>query len=1582
MSDVIACLTRAAALILALALSLVAMNGPAAADMFGRWQTFNGLGFTYTFDVQAQTGSPGGTRTLSGEITPTSTFDADCGRAKPDDRLYVYICERLSKGGPFPMNANLNTARGQPILTGTDINTGATLQLTLEQGTSAPLAKLVVSLERFDGTIETMTLAARKRDVRTAPQVLVGDWIGSEGGLTLEARVEPVDEDRVAVTVSAFADQALPVPAGRPLDQWHRVAGAERAFSMSATAGRQQNQPQAFWTTLLTREGEFADRIGAGTEIKPTPSGNLQMVFTGAGVGGVPPVYVTFARADRPLRQVAPTRGVPDMMSGQWVGNSGPLVIEADIEMNEEGKATAVFHAFDDQAKGNFPGNPARAFTWFHEIVVKRAPFALAFEGSWDGRAGFVSGRSESGKTRDFGIGAATRIRRVGADELSLSMADPRDDAFGGQPMRLVRRDTPLRPVPPLDAPVGTPAVDSPLSGTWVWSSGPNRSGNVILFELAGEELHPVEGSIKVWNTDGSCETFQRTQALCELGRDDGPLANAIRFDPTGDDRWPYDALEGLRAFGKDFPAYSDLRARLRMAANGSLMVQMTAADAFGAQPDNTYLFEKVGANDAILAPSLDDRAYVARPDDPARGACEAWAKDDSLLRQKNQPELTAKLDAILDGQKIGLSGHPRDVQCKRMLDDMAEAGLDPAKEDGGASGGGGDQQTQDPAASGPIAGTWRMVGQPHFSHSTSGLWEPAAALRPILTGIEISGGEDRYSASEKDGPFASTLTTQGVQVEALRVHLEKSIPETGAASLVEWLGTPETYLAGGGGNGLGWLDDQDSFYNEIGLLVAGDRALLLTSGQFRGDGGLAHMHLLGYVVGQVPLNIGVAAFERVAQGAPEPKPAEVAGDATDFKAIYYRQLEHRGAPAEVLNVIDDMTFRLNVLADRIEMSAVKDGTPGTPVNHVDAGRGTLDSVLGGYAANDFTIRHQTIPDRFPDLAGQSLRDFVGGDAKAYSYSGSPGVFDHAVMLFLSADGNRFLKFERYSNSHHIWLGSRMAGSGVEPGPRPTPAPSPAPDTQDVAKADPVNIPVPPAPEPNAVCAALERRTAELNAQAGTELVQAIRSIYADAGLAFGGEQTEAKCQRALDQLNAVVLAPDTRGHGQSDQTRGAGPSGETGGGSTGGNVYLVDNSVNIYNNFVDNGGDWYAPDAPDPCATLDTFAATLTFSGGMGLGGFIDGLFVDVGLSVSGPRRPDLCYDAMVHMWDFGLDPALDDGGWGVVQVIYDADPAPRRPGRDPTESRACRAYNAFTSALMQAGGTEMVQFLRGYAINQGFGMGSTRDPSPADCARMLAELRDLGLDPDLPDGGLAFASDLLPDEPAPSPPPAPLPTPAPAERTGAYDARPEAELELASWLVGAPYTYAVPMTGGLQHMGDLAGIVAFVTPPAGMLGGERARAGDGAACMESRRLPREEGFRAWAAMRELMRHFVPPGSILSGRDCALVEVATEMAFATMGDPSFTHGADEFVSVILDRRLDGAGLGAQDQELARRTVGAMLREPEPTETHPWRVVVTTPDIVAVMTGYVVPDGSFLVWNHLTGGVAGPFRMQLSGDAP
>lgn len=1569
----IAYLTRAAAIFLALASTLVVMSLPAAADVLGRWQTFNGPGFTYTFDVQVQSGSPAGMRTLSGEITPTSTLDEDCRRAKSGDRFHAYVCDRLSKDGPFPLAANLASSPEQPVLTGTDRNSGATLQLTREEGTAAPLAKLVLSLERDNGSIEAMTLVARRREVRTSPQALVGNWIGSDGALTLEAKIEPVDEDRLAVTVSAFADGERPVPSGRPLDEWHRIAGSERAFAMNTIVGRNTSQPQSFAGVILTWEGEFVDRVGALTEITPTPTGNLRMIFTGGGLGGVPPVHMTLVAADRPLRSVAPQRSVPDMMNGQWIGHVGPLVIEADIEMNEQGETTATLHAFDDPAKGRFPRNSARAFISFQEIVQKRQPFALTFAGSWDGRAGFVAGRSESVKTRDFGVDADTRIRRTGADELSLSMAHPNDDAFDGQPMRLVRRSTPLRPVPPLDEASAKTVAESPLAGSWIWSSGRDRTGNVILLELAGDELGPISGDIRVWNTDGTCEAFQRTQALCELGRDHGPFKNRLLVAATGDERWPFDVLEGLRAHGKEFPAYSDLRMRLRLAGNGSLLVQMTAADAFGAQADNSYVFEKIGSA-GMVVPDPQERDYVAGPDDPARGACEAWAKDDSLLRQKNLPEVNARLDRILANQKIGVSGHPLDVQCKDMLDDMAAAGLDPAKEDGGTDNGGGNDRPQDPAAPGSVAGTWRMVGQPHESLPVMGVWQPAHAFRPILSGFEMSGQNGGYSAVEKDGPFVSTFSALNADIERFRSHLEKPVPETGAASLMEWIGTPEALLAGGGGKMLGWVDEQNAMGNELVLLVAGDKALLFTDGPRLASGMIDFMTL-----GMAPRNLVVAAFQRVDAGSSQEEGGH-GGTTIDPAGPTGAQAWRRASIPYVAGTGDNVPDIVRPVANfstTPEDLSIEIGD-GAMSFRVVGGLDVVMERMSGTGPSITDIARLSVAE----TGSQSVGEWLGPVSKAFTapagdklpWRDLPEPLSYAAPFFvLAGDGTRALVLEGvwsvdgdpaerlaagYRSSSVFTLIERIGETN-------DPTPDPSPRGPEVVNNDPVNIPVPPKPEPNAVCQALAQREAVLLAQAGTGLVQLIRTIHADAGLASGGEKTESRCQKALDALNAVVLAPET-GSGSASAPNGDDPS-------RGGNLHVVDNSVNVFNVFVDGGGDWWAPDAPDPCAALDTVSGMLTISGGLGMSGFLDGLFVDIGFSLTGPRSPELCYDAMLELWDYGVDPALDDGGWGVVRVIHDAGRTPDRPSRDPAESRACRAYNAFTSALLAKGGTPMVQFLRGYAIDRGYGMGSTREPSPADCARMLAELRDLGLDPNLPDGGMSEMSEYLFDDGDES-------LLVDDEAQG-YDARPEAEQQLANWLAGSPYTYAVPMTGELQHMGELADVVAFVTPPEGWLGRNRAGPGDEQACMDRRRLPREEGIRAWAAMREIMRHFVPPGSILSGRDCALVEIATEMAFATLGDPSFLDGEDEFVSVTMDRRLDGVGLGMEDRLLAGRTVSAMLRKPEPTEGHPWRTVVTTPEIVAAVTGIVVPHGGFIVWNHRTGRLAGPFRIRLSGEA-
>ncbi len=62
------------------------------------------------------------------------------------------------------------------------------------------------------------------------------------------------------------------------------------------------------------------------------------------------------------------------------------------------------------------------------------------------------------------------------------------------------------------------------------------------------------------------------------------------------------------------------------------------------------------------------------------------------------------------------------------------------------------------------------------------------------------------------------------------------------------------------------------------------------------------------------------------------------------------------------------------------------------------------------------------------------------------------------------------------------------------------------------------------APPAGTACKEMEELTDILNAGASTDVVQIIRGIYADAGLAFGGRQTPDRCTRVLEDLYGLVI--------------------------------------------------------------------------------------------------------------------------------------------------------------------------------------------------------------------------------------------------------------------------------------------------------------------------------------------------------------------------------------------------------------------------------------------------------------------------
>ncbi len=77
-----------------------------------------------------------------------------------------------------------------------------------------------------------------------------------------------------------------------------------------------------------------------------------------------------------------------------------------------------------------------------------------------------------------------------------------------------------------------------------------------------------------------------------------------------------------------------------------------------------------------------------------------------------------------------------------------------------------------------------------------------------------------------------------------------------------------------------------------------------------------------------------------------------------------------------------------------------------------------------------------------------------------------------------------------------------------------------------------------PQPEPAtpAACEDMEALTDILNAGATTDIVQIIRGIYTEAGLAFGGQQTPERCAQVLTSLQNLVMELEEGALGEGDE--------------------------------------------------------------------------------------------------------------------------------------------------------------------------------------------------------------------------------------------------------------------------------------------------------------------------------------------------------------------------------------------------------------------------------------------------------------
>lgn len=1550
-------------------------------ELVGSWRSqaqINGwLGFVV--DVTA-TGDPARPLRAVGAIGRDRLFESSCAAVAATDRWASGVCETIDKDGPVPFDIRLAPASGAGGYSGVDARTGATIRLSRMTASAVPQLSVEVERPRADGSVENWLIppVAAWPD-RQNPRDLVGGWIGEVDGLTIEANVTRVADDRVSVELRYFPEGAGAAP-GRVLGGIADAALKARPFSMRAELRHMPGRGAFAAYAGEVRQPPEEWEIGHGhfAQIRLPMNANLEMSVAGTrdDLISLRTQTINMRPLGRAMRPVPPIPSPFAGMSGLWAGAMGPLTVELDIAVREEnGALTGEIRHFDEG--GGFPPNGARGFGWAHEVANKARPFAAGMLGMGREGVAAVEGRVDTGDQGDIGWRTAFRLSKSGDEHLLLDYAIPNQPVeFLGPPIRLSRLAGDLRPV---DVPV--PAAQSGLAGIWAWRSGAGEGHDVV---MALEEADgALQGRLVARHAGGGCEGAGRTDGLCELARDNGPVNAAIRLEGTGDARFSHAGAHGLRAFGGDLPAYGDLRIRIGAGENGGeLLVQMTSADAFGLGPETTLRFTRVAdaaTVDLEAGRAFEARRYEARPDDRIGGsACESWAKDDSLLRQRGDAALTARLDAILAAQNLSVSGHPMDRQCKAMLDAIAALG-------DGAGGSGG--APVDPA---PVLDPQAEVG--------GSLWR---GRHYVFSGGTLSRWEQLDRLALLDDAFEGRLTIDGDGLHFTPTDGAERFADAAHGDFQ--IGAPARPLARDGRTFAGSFDKLFDDLKGAAMPDASTRLRLpYPDGAFPRDhvGDDAELWLRRYTFAYVSTDglrmfvgheeaFGVFRYFLLTKVEDTPRPppqADASGAWTRVGAA------HRDVPFtfwDIWEPVDD--FLTPVAGFEIETTAqgpvlVAGGRRIGPLRRLD--KPAFGS--GGHFAGRGSENH--LRKSLPETGSASALDWLCCDQVAYvtapadgaalalfpGLSATGGMHDSAeVLVSIGASRAAVAVSSMHATSDSSIFFALFQRSGGAPAPvpgpgadgAPAPAPAPQPQRETASGSDPADLARSP------VCLALERRAGELNAAGGPSMVQLVRGVYADVGLAFGGAETEAACQRALDRLSGLaLLAPPVHGSGPA----------------RGGDVTtLVDQSTNIHqtsvvnavvNALVSQGGAAGSSVRPDPCLALQPIARGLSVTGGIELSGYLGDLFLSVGFSTPEAARPADCLRALELIGDLGLEPGDADNMLSVVTLVDVYAPVvlvDGRPARSPDAgaSRACAAYEAFSAALLQRADTPLVQFLRGFAISNGFGMGSDRVPDAADCSRMMRELVELGLDPALPDGGWSRAAILLGEAPVSV-------TPAPVERrrTERYDPRPETTREPLEMRAGFGYIVPRPEGSGIEAIDPEARVVAFFTPDEAALGLVAAPEGAAGFCNEGRLLSTLDAYRAVASLQLLTRRLgQPPRLVLSGRDCGLTETAAELSGATLGDPSYSF-PDEYAGADFDRRLDGLGLDAAERALAAATIADLLRELDFEEEGAWHALVTTPDVVEAATGARPPGGGVVLLDARDGAEITRFRIEHGSE--
>ncbi|WP_156798556.1 hypothetical protein [Ahrensia sp. R2A130] len=426
------------------------------------------------------------------------------------------------------------------------------------------------------------------------------------------------------------------------------------------------------------------------------------------------------------------------------------------------------------------------------------------------------------------------------------------------------------------------------------------------------------------------------------------------------------------------------------------------------------------------------------------------------------------------------------------------------------------------------------------------------------------------------------------------------------------------------------------------------------------------------------------------------------------------------------------------------------------------------------------------------------------------------------------------------------------------------------------------------------------------------------------------------------------------------------------------------------------------APLQASACQELDIVTGLLNTKGGTEMVQLVRGFYVEFGIAFNSQPTEQQCAATLDAMRRAGLNPSSPDGGLAAAQAFLTINPQPfvlNPPDVPmspvPAAGSGCGAYFELLANLSASGFDSAVSLVVSLSGGVGGGVGGVGYDN-GSCSRYVELFVEAGVNPQAPDGGVDtaivwfednpqrlvdLAVEIGPDfEPIPAPDPAPAPKPAPAAETGPlgnYNPGPDTP-DYTSGKTPDYAIYARPAAPGAmrdQPRDVLA--VLHVTPD--NVTGSYAASGKPETCDGPRRLSMADHMRAWASVREAMRWIGTPGEIVSSRECASVELAVAVSYATAGDPSYADGPDELIPSQMTNVYDNFENTAQNRAYALERISLALNEPV-ANSDPWRMVLAPKNAVSAFVRQDVEIGSTYVVDVTTGTLVATYRMSMPGD--